>query len=151
MRLLYGEPERVGRWVCARTGGQYVGGESQAIGVLDSNDSLVAGVLYDHFNGRSIAMHVAGEGGSWITRELLRAAFAYPFRQLGVNKVLGFVDSTNKEAQRLDEHLGFQLEAVLKDAGPQGDLLLYSMRAEQCRYLETPSGWKKLSTAAARS
>lgn len=94
-------------------------------------------------------MHVAGEGGCWITRELLRAVFNYPFRQLGVNKVLGFVDSTNKEAIRLDEHLGFQLEAVIKDAGPQGSLLLYSMTAEQCRYLEKPSGIQVICPSAA--
>jgi RimJ/RimL family protein N-acetyltransferase len=141
----------VGRWVCVRTGGQYIEGESTAIGVEDANGNLCAGVLYDHFNGRSIAMHVAGDGGQWITRELLRAAFAYPFKQLGVRKVIGMVDSTNREARRLDEHLGFKLEATIKDAGPQGSLLLYSMTAEQCRYLEKPDGRQELGTTPPRS
>lgn len=140
MRIVYGEDEAIGRWVCARTAGQYLPGESRSIGMVNDDGSIVAGVLYDHYNGRSIAMHVAGEGGRWITRPLLRAAFAYPFRQLGVGKVLGFVDSTNAAARRLDEHLGFVLEATLRDAGPHGDLLLYSMTAEQCRFLGGPDG-----------
>lgn len=108
--------------------------------MVGEDGNLYAGVLYDHYNGRSIAMHVAGDGGHWITRDLLRAAFRYPFNELMVRKILGLVDSTNLGARKLDEHLGFQLEAVLKDAGPQGDLLLYSMTAEQCRFLEKPHG-----------
>jgi RimJ/RimL family protein N-acetyltransferase len=141
VRIVYGDAGRIGPWVCERTGGKFAGPLAQAIG-LEKDGRLVAGILYDHYNGRSIAMHVAGDGGHWITRDLLRAAFAYPFVQLRVRKVLGFVDSANVSAHRLDEHLGFVLEARISDAGPQGDLLLYSMTAEQCRYLESPDGRK---------
>jgi RimJ/RimL family protein N-acetyltransferase len=134
----------IGEWVCARTGGYYT--EGTAIGLL-SNGRLIAGVLYDHYNGASIAMHVAGEG-NWLTRDFLRICFHYPFEQLKVRKVIGMVSSANKQAQRFDEHLGFTLEATIKDAAPDGDLLLYSMTREQCRFFKGyEHGRKKFSPA----
>lgn len=135
MRLVYADDARVGPWVCSRTGGLYSPVDSATIG-LERAGQLVAGVLFDHFNGRSIAMHVAGEGQRWCTRELRRAVFGYAFRFLGVAKVIGLVDASNERARRLDEHLGFRLEARIADAAPGGDLLIYSMTAAECRHLE---------------
>ena len=71
-----------------------------------------------------------------MNREFLWFCFYYPFEQLRVNKILGLVESTNLEAQRLNEHLGFTLEATLKDAAPKGDLLIYSMKRDQCKWLD---------------
>lgn len=135
MTIVYGQDERVGRWVCARTGGQWMPGEGVAIG-LERDGDLVAGVMFDHYNGRSIAMHVAGAGMRWCTAAFRRAVFSYPFLQLKVAKVLGLVDETNLQARRFDEHLGFRLEARIADAAPRGDLLIYTMTADQCRHLE---------------
>jgi RimJ/RimL family protein N-acetyltransferase len=126
----------VGSWVCARTGGT-LDPNSVAIGLQRTDDMrLIAGVLFDQYNGRSICMHVAAEGAGWMTREYLRVCFDYPFNQAKVTKILGLVDSTNIQARRFDEHLGFQLEATLKDAGKFGDLLIYSMTRQQCRFLK---------------
>ncbi|MBI3715660.1 MAG: GNAT family N-acetyltransferase [Betaproteobacteria bacterium] len=132
MKSIVVDAERVGRWVCERTGGSY--SEGTAIG-LEEDGELIAGVLYDHYNGQSIAMHVAAAGKRWMTREYLRACFAYPFLQLRVKKILGFVDSANQEARRFDEHLGFAREATIADAGKEGDLIIYSMTPEQCRFI----------------
>jgi hypothetical protein len=50
--------------------------------------------------------------------------------------VSGWVLDTNKEAQRLNEHLGFEKEAVLKGAGPGGvDVIIYVMWREGCRHV----------------
>ncbi len=135
MRLVYGEDWRVGPWVCHRTGGAWSPVDSKTIG-MEKDGDLIAGVLFDHYNHRSIAMHVAGEGSRWMTRSYLRAAFGYAFLQMKVAKVLGLVDESNERARRLDEHLGFQLEARIADAAPGGDLLLYTMTPAQCRFLE---------------
>lgn len=132
-RLVIGDDARVGPWVCARTGGEYVRGAT--IG-MERGGELIAGVLFDNWNGRSMAMHVAGEGAHWLTRTYLRVAFTYAFRQMRVAKLLGLVDSTNEAARRFDEHLGFRLEARVANAAPKGDLLIYSMTAAECRYLE---------------
>lgn len=137
MKTLVFDNYRVGEWVCQRTGGSYA--EGTAIG-LEENGELIAGVLYDHYNGKSIAMHVAAEGKRWMTREYLWTCFHYPFVQLGVKKILGFVDTTNLQAQRFDEHLGFTKECVIKDASQYGDLIIYSMTPEQCRFIKDYHG-----------
>ena len=110
-------------------------GESAAIG-LEKDGELVAGVLYDHYNTKSVAMHVAAEGKTSMTRETLKVCFTYPFQQLGVKKIIGMVDSDNQAARRFDEHLGFKLEATLKDAAPKGDLMFMTMTRDECRFLE---------------
>lgn len=137
-RIITGEDERVGSWVCERTGGHYV--EGSTVG-LEQNGALVAGILYDHFNGASIQMHVASEGKHWLNREYLWFAFHYPFEQLKVRKVIGVVPSVNEAALRFDRHLGFTDEGCIKDAHPQGDLVLLTMTKDQCRHLEGHHGF----------
>jgi RimJ/RimL family protein N-acetyltransferase len=133
-RILLDQPHFVGKCVCERTGGTFSPVDSMAIGLAREN-TLIAGVLYDHFNGASVAMHVAADGSHWLNRDYLRACFRYPFLQLNVKKILGLVCSSNAAARRFDEHLGFELETSIRDATPQGDLLIYSMTRHQCRYL----------------
>jgi len=123
----------VGRWVCERTGGTYT--EGTAIG-LEKDGKLIAGVLYDHFNHASVQMHVAAEGHGWLDREYLWFCFYYPFEQLGVKIIIGLVAGDNFRARRFDEHLGFVLHTKIPEAHPTGDLCIYTMRKDQCRWLE---------------
>ena len=107
-----------------------------AIGIgLEKDGQLIAGVKFDNWNRRSICMHVAAKGKDWLTRDYLWVCFDYPFNQLGVSKILGFVAESNKDARRFDEHLGFRLEHSIADAHPDGALLIYSMTRDQCRFL----------------
>lgn len=133
-RIVFDEPARVGWWVCERIGGEFNEKLAVAIG-LESDGQLIAGVIFDNYLGRSIAMHVAGEGGHWMTRSFARACFGYAFKQLKVKKIIGFVDSGNAQARRYDEHLGFVLEHVITDAGKVADLCIYSMTPDRCRFL----------------
>lgn len=127
--------EDVCRWVAQRTGGKYYAESGQGIGWAKDGE-LIAGVLFDNFNGRSVQMHVAAIGKRWMTREYLRYCFRLPFAIWGVNKVIGLVDSTNTEAMSFDLHLGFVVEACIKDAGRFGDLFVLSMARDQCRFLK---------------
>jgi RimJ/RimL family protein N-acetyltransferase len=97
---------------------------------------LLAGVWFDQFNGANMNMHVAARPNRrWMTREFLYAAFSYPFERCGVKRVTGLVDASNTDARRFDEHLGFELEATLKDGCPNGDLLVYRMMKNDCKWL----------------
>lgn len=137
-RIVWDQSAAVGRWICARTGGSW-NGDAVAIG-MERDGELVAGVMFDNWNGSSIAMHVAGDGGHWMTRDYARACFGYAFIQLKVKKIIGLVDSSNLAARRYDEHLGFRLEAVITDAAKHGDLLIYTMTPEQCRWIGSKNG-----------
>jgi RimJ/RimL family protein N-acetyltransferase len=111
------------------------------------NGSIIAGVLFDDWNGATIRMHVAAEEGKrWMTKEYLRVCFYYPFVQLKVHKIIGLVCSSNMQARKFDEHLGFVREATISGATSKGDLLIYTMTREQCRFLEIRNGRKILST-----
>lgn len=135
----------IGRWLCDRTGGEY-SSQSLSLGNIIAG-KLTAAVMFDNYNVASICIHVAGEG-RWMTREFLRETFSYPFEFLKVKKLIGLVDSTNEQAKRLDEHLGFVLEARIADAAPKGDLLIYTMNRAQCRFLsEKYRGLRKQNAA----
>ncbi len=101
---------------------------------LERDGELVAGVIYEGYNGFNVWMHVAIPGR--ITPSYLRYCFHYPFIELGCRRVSGYVEASNKAARRFDEHLGFQQEAVLHGAASDGgDVILYRMTREDCRYV----------------
>lgn len=104
---------------------------------LEKDGELIAGVVYEGYNGTNVWMHVAAEPGArWMTRDYLRYCFYYPFVELGCKRVSGYVEASNTEARRFDEHLGFKREAVLEGAATDGgDVILYVMRREDCRYV----------------
>lgn len=139
--IVVGCDDIVGPWVCSRTGGEWSEGMT-TIG-LAKNNVLIAGVCYDSFNGVAINMHVASDGSKrWLDRGFLYTCFDYPFNQLGCKRINGLVSKANVAAQRFDESLGFELEASLKDAHPEGDLLIYRMFRKDCRWLNLRKGVK---------
>ena len=127
--------DRVHAFVSERTPINSVSG-AQAIG-LQKDGELIAGAVYEGFNGHNVWVHLAGTPGRrWMTRQFLYAGFAYPFIQLGCSRISGYVEAWNMDARRLDEHFGYKQEAVLHGAASDGgDVILYVMRREDCRYV----------------
>jgi RimJ/RimL family protein N-acetyltransferase len=133
--IVTGMDDIVGPWVCQRAGGTWLPGRGSTIGLARDNQ-LIAGVLYEDWNGANVVMHVAAEGKNWLNREFLRVCFDYPFNQLKCKRVTGIVPSSNGQALKFDKHLGFRVEARLKDAHPEGDLMVLSMNREQCKWID---------------
>lgn len=101
---------------------------------LERDGELIAGVIYEGFNGHNVWMHCAIPGR--LTREFLHYCFEYPFLELGCKRVSGYVEASNAKARRFDEHLGFKPEARLRGAASDGgDVILYVMTREGCRYV----------------
>lgn len=100
---------------------------------IDGN--LVAVVGYCGFLPNSCQMHVASVGENWMSRDLLWAAFDYPFNKLKIRTILAPVYSGNEEALRLNRHLGFEVKAEIEDAHMDGDLTILTMKREQCKWL----------------
>jgi len=115
-------------------------GNYTAIGLIDEVQ-ILAVVIYNDFHEAGCAIHIAGSPGRrWLTKDLLFAAFDYPFNQLKFRRLTGYVASKNLEAQRLDEHLGFKREGYLRHMLPDDDVILYGMLREECRFLELKHG-----------
>ena len=122
-------------WVAKRTN-EYglFGGGAQALG-WERDGGLVVGVVYADWNGPNVVCHIAAEGRNWLVREYLWTIFDYPFRQLKVKRITVTVGEGNTRSRRFVEHLGFELEATLKLAHPTGDLVVYRLFREHCRWL----------------
>ena len=121
-----------GEWVARHINGVYHPESSRAIG-LARGGVLVAGVIYENWNHRSIVCHIAVEGQ--MTPGYIAAIFDYPFNVCQVEKIIVPVGSENAESIRLVEHMGFEEEGRIKDAHPEGDIVLYTLARDACRFL----------------
>ena len=104
---------------------------------LRRDGELVAAAVYEGFNGVNIWVHLAAvPGARWMTRDYLRACFAYPFLVCGVQRLSGYVNASNAAACRLNAHFGYRVEAALSGAAfDGGDVLIYTMRRKDCRFI----------------
>ena len=84
--------ELVGHWVAEKLGSGYFAARSNAIGLV-KDDRLIAGVIYENWNGRSIMCHIAVEGR--LTRRYVGAIFDYAFNVCNVEKIIVPVESHN--------------------------------------------------------
>ena len=135
--VIYDQDERVIKWVGDRVNEDEFGVGAVGIG-LEENGELIAGVVFNMYTKASICMHVAAEPGRrWMTKDFLWRSFAYPFIQLGCNRITGLVREDNLDAQRFDEHLGFKREGLIRKGCTDGsNMILYGMLREECRWLE---------------
>jgi len=113
----------------------HFGVDSKAIGVMQSCD-ISAVVVYEDFTAYDCRIHVASNGSRrWLSRSFLCEIFHYPFVQCGLRRVTGFVNETNTDALRLDLRIGFKIEGRLRDATPDGDVLVLGQLRSECPFI----------------
>lgn len=145
--LLIGHDEAVIRFVARRVGCTWFH-RAQAVGQLQDG-KLIAGVVWDTWNGASMQIHAAAEPGSnWLNPELIREAFRYPFEMCGAKKLIALAAEANTKSCTLLSGLGFVREATLADAHPTGALIVHTMTPAQCRWLERGKHGKRLTAAS---
>lgn len=110
----------------------------QAIGMF-RGDEFMAGVVYEDFTHHCCSAHIAVPKPTPWLRTFLRAAFWYPFDQLKLSMMLGFVPGSNDAALRLDRWMGFEETARIPGVYGADDLVILSMKREACRWL-APTG-----------
>jgi len=131
----------VGPWVAQRANMQYMADRYTAIGRF-KDGKLVAGVLYEDCNGANVVCHIAAEG-QWANKTYMWLIFDYPFNQLGVKRITTTVNPDNEVSQRFTEDLGFSVECKLKDAHPKGDLWVFRMFRDECKWLRLGDAIRK--------
>lgn len=122
--LVYGQDERVTRWVAAQVGDSEPPPAYASIG-FERDGELVAGVFFDNYTGTNIFAHIAFRRGEMFPRPLLSAVRTYAIDQLKVRRMTFVVRDTNRECIRFVQKLGAKAEARLHEAHPEGDLLLW--------------------------
>lgn len=133
-RLIYGDEDRLLPWAQGRVGVRFRR-DAYAIGLEDDGE-LRAVVVYDSFSEVDCNMHIASDGTkAWMNKSLLLAAFAYPFTQLGLNRVTGLVPAKNTDALAFDEHIGFVREGYHPQACKDDDLVTLGLLRSNCRFI----------------
>jgi hypothetical protein len=113
-------------------------------------DNLLGGVLYQAYTGASVNLHIAGFDPAWVIRDMIWVCFHYPFMQMKCHKIFGQVPASNLRALEFNRKLGFIEETRIKDVFPDGDLVVLSMKREDCKWLklkpktlkESDDGWR---------
>lgn len=120
-------------WVAKQT--NEFGNFGCAVGIgWEKDGELVAGVAYNEYNGKNMCTHIVIKNGQ-MTKQFLRVIFDYPFNQANVHRITGLVGEGNIKSRRLCEKLGFIEETRLEDCHPTGDLIIYRMRKQECKWL----------------
>jgi len=134
-------------WVAKQTNEFGNFGTDAGIG-WQRDGKLIAGVAYAEWNGVNVVCHIASDGSrQWLNRQYLWTIFDYPFNQLKCKRITVCVGEGNADSRRFVLHLGFELEATLRAAHPTGDLLVYSMFKEGCKWIKQDT-YKRFAKAA---
>ena len=122
-------------WLCKRVGlAPYLEGR-EALGLVDE-ERILGAVAFDNFTTRSAVMHVALANKHVPLRKLIAATFHYAFVQLQLERVFGYVNSTNRAALTFDTKLGFAPIAVLPRVyDDAGDCFVMMMERSMCRWI----------------
>lgn len=143
-RVLTGHEDLFGPWmVNILDGGKWLPGRGSIIGLWDDDKGPIAASLYEASNGASIMLHTVSDGSrSWLNREYLWFVFYYPFEQLRVKKIVCPVEDDNIGCIRFIKHIGFTKEATLVGCAPKGDLSIYTLAKDQCKWLQLKGSYR---------
>jgi RimJ/RimL family protein N-acetyltransferase len=136
--IIFNNPEH-GNLVGNRAGVHFKAGVDSVIS-RQERDELYGGVVYQNYTRHSICMHFAGFKPGWANRELIRAAFAYPFVHLGCVKVFGAIPESNTVSLEIADKLGFVPVATIPDVFASGGVQVVAMARQDCKWLEVVSG-----------
>ena len=95
----------------------------------------MAGVVFEDYTMASVTMHMAVSKTGLPLKNMVFAVFQYAFVQLGVDKAIGLVNSSNKAALEVDLKLGFRPEAVVEGVFPNGDMVILVMNKSDCKWI----------------
>ena len=137
-----GEPPVIWQWM-ARLNNVPWSSDLRTIGLMRSDGSLAAAVGFNGWQTNSCFMHVAFDSAHSMTRELLRAAFKYPFVDCGKEAVYALIGKENSDCLRLVKKLGY------REFANTVDCVMFEMKAGECRWIKEKEHGKSVSTCNA--
>lgn len=119
---------------------------SKAIGHF-KDGKIIAAVTYNNFKMRpdkslfSVEMGIYSCDRRWATKDFLYAVFAYPFIQLGFDRVSTACSAERPEIIAFNEKLGFVREGYHRKGWPLGgDSISFSMLKQECKWINNSKG-----------
>jgi hypothetical protein len=124
------------RWLEARAGCLLTPG-ARGVAAVDDKGHTRGVVAYDCWTESAAQAHMAVDTPmAW--RALLPHVFTYPFLSAGKRLLLGIIPASNRRSVAMTKRLGFSEAYRVRDGWAAGDdLVVFEMRREECRYLES--------------
>lgn len=133
MRIITEPKALIGRYVAMKIGRETDWGQFAAFGLIDDDDRIVCGVVFNNYIAPSISMSI---GADRITPAFMAAIIRYAFIQCGCSRISGSVDKKNHASRGFALHLGAKLEGCMRKASHRGDVLIYGLlRSEADKWL----------------
>lgn len=134
------DPNGVVRWMQSHDSHVAPSGEWHALGcVLDGR--LIAGVVYDNYDGNSLWMSIIATDPRWCLPGNLEGIFGYPFLVAKVNRVSTLTSVQNIRSIRLQRGLGYRAEGILRQGFFDGtDAVVMGMTKPDCRWIGEKNG-----------
>ena len=106
----------------------------------EKDGELIAVVGYNSFLPKSCQIHVASTDVYWLSKKLLFAIFDYPFNKLKVEVIIAPIVKDNVKSLNLCRKLGFEQVADIPYGHPNGDLIVVTMKRNQCKWIQQGEG-----------
>ena len=111
-------------------------GFCRALSAVDGNGDFVFVVVLSNFTPQNVDMHTAAlPGATWASPkgalQAFNGIFDFAFNYMNVKRVTGLVRRRNRRARIFDEHLGFKLEGVMRQAFHDDDLCIYGFLKDE--------------------
>lgn len=149
--VIFGFDDEVAQWVAEKIPNYTPEINATALGVVEGGE-IVAGVVYERWNGVHVEASIAAVGKKWATRKTLFRLFYYPFEQLGCEAISVLVPSTNLSSLNLATGLGFEAEAYIKFAAHDGSsLIVLKMFRDKCKWIQNHGKQGRECTIGTRS
>ena len=139
MKLLFGHDDVVARFVAMVTPGCSADfGACKAIGVLDDEGALVAGMVFHDWNPDAGTMQISSASLTprWLTGEVRHIMFAYPFEQVGCQMVFLLVSAKNERMCRIAKAFGFKPYLIERMRGRDEDGFIFTLTDDAWRNLK---------------
>jgi RimJ/RimL family protein N-acetyltransferase len=141
MKIITEPKELIGRYVASKQGRSADWGLFVAFGLVNDDEELIAGVVFNGYIAPNIMMHISADA---ITPGFISTVMHYAFVKNNCKRVTGIIDKRNKKSRRFAHHLGAKLEGVMRDAGEHGDICIYGLMKSDAEKWIQPRYMKKL-------
>jgi len=118
-RLVFDDKERVGAFVAAEVGQLSSWGDFYAMGA-ERDGEVIAGIVFNNVGECNATVHIAVSKPTKLLPELVDHAFVYAFKQQGLKRLTAFIEESNKKSLKINSHIGFVDECVMRQAGAGG-------------------------------
>jgi hypothetical protein len=135
VRLLFDHDDDVAKFVASLIPNMQrgFGKDKAAIGVLDDDGALIAGLVYNNWNPDFGTIELTGASvcRRWMTRDVLQFMYDYPFLVCKCQMLLQYNSVRNKHLNEQLRRAGFNEYPVRRLRGRDEDGILFTLTDEQ--------------------